>query len=510
MYKVCFVDDETINYQLFEKMVPWEEKGFLIAGTAADGLEALQMYEQVQPDLIFMDIQLPLMDGLECVRCIREENQEVQIVIVSAYSDFSYAQKAIRYGVQDFLLKPVSRMMLNQQVDKIKKTLDARKQPDRALDLYSNPYVDEMNQVFACISQNADGQMPPLKYLPELNAVYCQILRPFSGDGGPAAKLKELSAELAAVSDGSQGLNAVFILSGTSLYLGYGGAAPGEAAVQTITGFFQEHGYAAELYLWKQGEGSWSLCEFLARSHTMENYGFYEKYGRAYEIEEYPFQETELDTAPLDGLIVEALAENTPEKLLDFIDGQFSAARRGLVSPRLLKNFALDVLVKMKFCLKKFAPEESFGLMRNLRMEKIYDTVSCDALKRFVCQRVEDGFKELDRTILQAGKGEQIVFKANSFAELKFSDPGFSVLMAADFIGISKNYFTSLYKEKAGIGYWDYVTKLRMQKAKELLTTTEDTIGAVARAIGYESEYHFSRKFKEYTGQSPNRYRRQQ
>ena len=106
MYKVCFVDDETINYQLFEKMVPWEEKGFLIAGTAADGLEALQMYEQVQPDLIFMDIQLPLMDGLECVRCIREENQDVQIVIVSAYSDFSYAQKAIRYGVQDFLLKP--------------------------------------------------------------------------------------------------------------------------------------------------------------------------------------------------------------------------------------------------------------------------------------------------------------------------------------------------------------------------------------------------------------------
>ncbi len=74
-----------------------------------------------------------------------------------------------------------------------------------------------------------------------------------------------------------RGWNAVFILSGTSLYLGYGGAAPGEAAVQTITGFFQEHGYAAELYLWKQGEGSWSLCEFLARSHTLENYGFYEK-----------------------------------------------------------------------------------------------------------------------------------------------------------------------------------------------------------------------------------------
>ena len=57
MYKVCFVDDETINYQLFEKMVPWEEKGFQIVGTAADGLAALQMYERLQPDLIFMDIR---------------------------------------------------------------------------------------------------------------------------------------------------------------------------------------------------------------------------------------------------------------------------------------------------------------------------------------------------------------------------------------------------------------------------------------------------------------------
>ena len=162
---------------------------------------------------------------------------------------------------------------------------------------------------------------------------------------------------------------------------------------------------------------------------------------------------------------MEALAENTPEKLLDFIDGQFSAARRGLVSPRLLKNFALDVLVKMKFCLKKFAPEESFGLMRNLRMEKIYDTVSCDALKRFVCQRVEDGFKELDRTILQAGKGEQIVFKANSFAELKFSDLGFRSSWRQTLSESAKLFYQPVQGKKAGIGYWDYV-KLRMQKAK--------------------------------------------
>lgn len=509
MYKVCFVDDETINYQLFEKMVPWEEKGFQIAGTAADGLEALQMYERVQPDLIFMDIQLPLMDGLECVRCIREENPDVQIVIVSAYSDFSYAQKAIRYGVQDFLLKPVSRMMLNQQVDKIKNTLDNRLRPEKSRDLYSNPYTDEMNQFFACISQNLDGRQPPLKNLAKMKTVYHLVLHPLSGGEEGAAKIKELTAELAMLPAVSAGLSMIYILSASSLYFGYGNDAPDEPDLSAVIEFFRENEYAAEIYLWKCKEESELPYDFLTRSYSLENYGFYERCGRVYELSEYPFCDTELDTAPLDGLIVAALAENTTEQLMEYIDRQFLTARSEMVSPRLLKNFVLDVLVKIKFCLKKFAPEESFFLMRNLRMEKIYNTVGCDALKGFLTRRIEEAFAELDSRILQAGKGEHVVFRANSFAELKFSDPGFSVQMAADFIGISKNYFTSLYKEKAGVGYWDYVTQLRMQKAKELLATTEDTIGTVAREIGYESEYHFSRKFKEYTGQSPNRYRKQ-
>ena len=73
-----------------------------------------------------MDIQLPMMDGIECIRWIREVDKTVQIVIVSAYGEFNYAQKAIRYGVQEFLLKPVSRVMLNQIVNQVKENLDHR------------------------------------------------------------------------------------------------------------------------------------------------------------------------------------------------------------------------------------------------------------------------------------------------------------------------------------------------------------------------------------------------
>ena len=508
MYKVCFVDDEAINYQLFEKMVPWEEKGFQIVGTAADGLGALQMYESLQPDLIFMDIQLPFMDGLECVRCIREENKDVQIVIVSAYSDFSYAQKAIRYGVQDFLLKPVSRMILNQQVDKIRKALDARHQPGKRCDLYTNQNSEELMQVLSCLSQTGESQLLPLRLLPQLKALYRLILRPLSGEGASAAQFKELTAGLQTIPAVSDELVMIFTPSGTSLYLGYDNAEAAESAAGSIIEFFENKLYAPELYLWKNDERAIPLADFLERSASMENYGFYEKSGIVYQIEEYPFKEKELDTASLDSLIVTALAENTPEKLLDFISEQFQKAQAESTSPHLLKNFVLDVLLKIKFCLKKFAPEETFFLMRNIRMEKIYNTVSAEVLQRFINRRIKEVFNELGHSFLLAGKGESAVFRANSFAELYYSDPGFSVQKAADFIGVSKNYFTSLYKEKSGMGFWDYVTQLRLQKAKELLTTTDDTIGTIARQIGYESEYHFSRKFKEYTGQSPNRYRR--
>lgn len=510
MYKVCFVDDEAINYQLFEKMVPWEEKGFQIVGTAADGLEALQMYERLQPDLIFMDIQLPFMDGLECVRCIREENKEVQIVIVSAYSDFSYAQKAIRYGVSDFLLKPVSRMILNQQVDKIRKVLDARLQPGKCCDLYSNQYTEELMQVLSCFSQPGNSQPPPppLRLLFRLKAIYRLILRPLSCERISAAQLKELTAGLQTIPAVSDALVMIFTPSGISLYLGYDNAEAAESAAGCIIEFFENKRYAPELYLWKNDEKAIPLADFLERSASMENHGFYKKSGSVYRIEEYPFKEKELDTAPLDSLIVTALAENTPDKLLDFISEQFEKARVENVSPHLLKNFVLDVLLKIKFCLKKFAPEETFFLMRNIRMEEIYNTVSSEALQRFIDRRIKDTFSELGHSFLQVGKGERVVFKANSFAELYYGDPGFSVQKAADFIGVSKNYFTSLYKEKSGMGFWDYVTGLRLQKAKELLTTTDDTIGTIARQIGYESEYHFSRKFKEYTGLSPNSYRR--
>lgn len=128
MYKVCFADDEIMNHQLLEKLVDWEKYGFEIVGKATDGVEALQLYEEQKPDLFLIDIKMPCMDGLECAKLIREADSKIKIVIVSAYSEFTYAQKAIQYGVQDFVVKPISRIVLNNLVEKIKQMLDKEKE----------------------------------------------------------------------------------------------------------------------------------------------------------------------------------------------------------------------------------------------------------------------------------------------------------------------------------------------------------------------------------------------
>ena len=101
-----------------------------------------------------------------------------------------------------------------------------------------------------------------------------------------------------------------------------------------------------------------------------------------------------------------------------------------------------------------------------------------------------------------------MVYAANFYAEEHFHEEDFSVKKAASYVGMSGNYFISLYKEVTGQGFWDYVTSLRIRRATELLVTTDDTIGNIARAIGYKNEYHFSRKFKEITGDSPSQYRK--
>lgn len=120
MLKVLIADDEEKICQLIQKLIDWESLGMGIAGVANNGIEAFEMIENQMPDVVVTDIRMPGYDGLDLVKKTRELGLGVEFVIISGYRHFEYAQTAIKFGVSDYLLKPIRKDELTETLRKIK------------------------------------------------------------------------------------------------------------------------------------------------------------------------------------------------------------------------------------------------------------------------------------------------------------------------------------------------------------------------------------------------------
>lgn len=121
MYKVIIADDEPWTLYRLQNLVSWHTLGFELSGTATDGLSALELIKGTQPDLLLSDIRMPGLDGLALVREVKSVSPNTTVIFVTGFSEFSYAQEAIRQGVFDFLVKPVRKEDLTTALER---TLD--------------------------------------------------------------------------------------------------------------------------------------------------------------------------------------------------------------------------------------------------------------------------------------------------------------------------------------------------------------------------------------------------
>ena len=119
MLKVLIADDEEKICQLIIKLINWEEMGLTVAATASNGLEALEQAEIYKPEIVITDIRMPGIDGMELIQKVKEKLPDTEIIIISGYRHFEYAQTAIRYGVRDYLLKPIKKEELKDTLQRI-------------------------------------------------------------------------------------------------------------------------------------------------------------------------------------------------------------------------------------------------------------------------------------------------------------------------------------------------------------------------------------------------------
>lgn len=123
MYRVLVVDDEKIEREGIKFLLSREEGEFEIS-EASNGRQALEILRNEEIDLLLTDIKMPHMDGLELAKKAKEEKEELQIVIFSGYNDFSFAQEAIRYGVKEYVLKPVDPDIFSETLEKVRSEID--------------------------------------------------------------------------------------------------------------------------------------------------------------------------------------------------------------------------------------------------------------------------------------------------------------------------------------------------------------------------------------------------
>lgn len=124
MYKVMIVEDEWLVREGLKQTISWEEVGCELAGEASDGLSAFDLIQQVKPDIVLSDIRMPALDGIGLAERISKQFPEIKIVFLTGFDDFVYAQKAIKLGAVDFVLKPTNPDELMGVFNRVKSKLD--------------------------------------------------------------------------------------------------------------------------------------------------------------------------------------------------------------------------------------------------------------------------------------------------------------------------------------------------------------------------------------------------
>lgn len=127
MYRVMIIDDEMSARRLLQESIDWKSLNMELAGEAASGIEAINIIDEVRPDIVFVDISMPFMDGIEFTKLATKRYRNLVIIILTAFDDFKYAQQCVSLPVVEYMLKPIVRQEVTEVLTRIRQNLDKQK-----------------------------------------------------------------------------------------------------------------------------------------------------------------------------------------------------------------------------------------------------------------------------------------------------------------------------------------------------------------------------------------------
>ena len=529
LYSVLMVDDEQEVIEVIMRKLNWEELGFRICGSAGNGAEALEMAEEMQPDVVMTDIKMPYMDGLELTRRLKSFDPDMRIIIFSGFDEFEYAKDAIRAGAEEYLLKPIDSAEIRRVFEKVRQQLDEDRDRRRSVERLEEYYQRSLpllrENYFLSLME---GHLPEEKLRENMEDYQLRLEGPcfiiavihVSASKVPKDMTPRLLAfsvrELAEEYFGDRWNSYVFQYRGNILLLSQlkdpemvssytddcdrfcrlaGRSSRAVVTVGISRVVYQLHDLPAAY------EGARQAISYRIQYGT----------GKAINISEI---EPDRDQPvcrydePLEQIFKQIRMGNE-EKMYVGIDALMDQiGRSGLREYRLT---LMELLTGFyRFCANNEIEIEKISPERDSRTEDIYAYL----LQMDTAEELRQWLREIsDRALAilreqRDNKTRSFVSHALDFVRDHYSDADLDLDMVCSNLGVSAAYFSTVFKKETGSTFINYLTDYRMKEAIRLIDEEDEKTYIIAEKVGYTDPNYFSYVFKKKYGMSPTKYKK--
>lgn len=543
MLKIFLAEDEVIVRETIKRMIPWEELGFELVGEAADGEMALPLLIRQKPDLLITDIKMPFMDGLTLAKLAKKELPELKIVILSGYDDFNYAKQAINIGVEDYLLKPITKNALIERLSEIR----SRYEHEKTQKEYYEKFQREMQayeknssrDFFEALVRGSMDMMEVYKKAEKLGvdivAEAYNILiftmnseEDFSGQKEGYSEWEAESLEM--LEEFFSGHPSAMLFR--SNIFSYGVLLKGQKesikeitkeCVGKIQGILNRKESKREWFL-AVGQPVERLSQIKKSYHTASR-AFSQRYLYGENILYYDEMEMmehrsgqadtndnaylkKVDVNALNPAILQKFLSNgIQEEIENFVKDYFYAIGQEPMESLVFRNY---VILNVRFSVITFL--KGLGCDTEGMEPENTEEILAESGKN-----IESAIAYAEKMVSQAitirdqnsgNKNRSILKTAVDFIESHYMEEEISLNTVANVANVSANHFSALFSQNMGQTFIEYLTSLRMNKAKELLRCTGMRSSEIAGEIGYKDAHYFSYLFKKTQGMTPSDYRK--
>lgn len=530
--KVFLVEDEVIIRSGVKKSINWEQEGYEFVGEASDGELAYPMILKEKPDILITDIRMPFMDGLELSRLVKKELPDIKILILSGYDEFEYAKKAIKIGVTEYLLKPISAAKLTEVLNAVAETIRQENEEKNLLETY-----------FAEMRENTERDKMRL---------FEKLLM---GDLSMGEILE--AGERFGMNLGASCYKIVLfkILANLENYV------YAEQMVDACSSVEQAASMMEGVYVFQRGVEGWAFLLTAQDEKSMEesakilyqnlkqamkNYTQLEYFGgigstvprirslkqsfreadRAFAarfveeanqiISQKEFEKSQMEEGlKMQGVVQigksremlqKFLSNGTREEVKAFSDAYISRIEEENIRSTMVRQYVvIDVcIVILSFCERISSAnrlqEEAEELQK--MMQKIH---SLSEIKKYVVRLLNEAIELRDA---ESGRRySDLIAAAKKEIENHYMTEEISLNTVAISVGMSPSYFSSIFSKEAGKTFVEYLTEVRIEKAKEFLMCSSMKTSEIGYEVGYKDPHYFSYIFKKVQGCSPKEYR---